>query len=142
MTKRRKERTVMLTTEQRRRLERLWFYYGSYGPQTTPGNHSFIQGFLEHGIDTRSFRTKRTPKSEIPTPECEEAVEAVLAMRSDTVPGNEGAGAGVLRLISSAPKRIPTELDSEMKAILDDMKGRSLIRHELLKGDGDTPEAA
>ena len=52
-----------ITGEQRRRLERLWFYYGNYGPQTTRGKHSFIQGFLEHGVDTRCFRTRRTPKS-------------------------------------------------------------------------------
>jgi hypothetical protein len=54
MTKRRQERRVTITGEQRRRLEQLWFYYGNYGPKSTPGNHSFIQGFLEHGIDTRN----------------------------------------------------------------------------------------
>lgn len=143
MRKRRKEATVTITSEQRRRLERLWFYYGNYGPKTTPGNHSFIQGFLEHGIDTRSFHKRRTPKSEIPTPECEAAVEAVLAIKRDTVSGDEGAaGDGALRLISNAPERRPAEVDPEMKAILDDMRGRPPVRNKPMEGDGDTPEAA
>jgi hypothetical protein len=80
MAKRRKLTTVTLTPEQRERLERLWFYYGNYGPKTTSGNHSFIQRLLENGIDERSLYTKRTPKSEIPTAECEMAVESVLAI--------------------------------------------------------------
>jgi hypothetical protein len=50
MAKRRKITTVTLTPEQRERLERLWVYYGNYGPNTTSGNHSFIQRFLEKGI--------------------------------------------------------------------------------------------
>jgi hypothetical protein len=142
MTKRKTEKTITLTIEQRRRLERLWFYYGNYGPQTTPGNHSFIQGFLEHGIDTRTFRTRRTPKSEIPTPECEEAVEAVLAMKSGTVTGDERAGQSSLRVISSAPSHRRSDPDPEMKVILDDMGRRYLVMHEQINGDGDTPEAA
>lgn len=79
MAQRRKVTTVMLTTGQRERLERLWFYFGNYGPKSTSGNHSFIQRLLENSIDERSMYTKRTPKSELPTPECEAAVEAVLA---------------------------------------------------------------
>src|SRR5215213_1186499 len=142
MTKRRKEKIVTLTTEQRRRLERLWFYYGNYGPQTTPGNHSFIQGFLEHGIDTRSFRTKRTPKSEIPTPECEAAVEAILDRKSDTVSGDEAAGDGRRRVISNTEERLRSNVGSEMKPMLDSMRRSSLVRHELIESDGDTPEAA
>ena len=79
MAKRREAAPVALTDEQRKRLERLWFYYGNYGPRTTPGNHQFIQGILEHGLDLRPLQTKRTPKSEGLTLECEAAVEAVLA---------------------------------------------------------------
>lgn len=67
---------------ERDQLERLWFYYGNYGPKTTPGNHSFIQRLLENGIDERPLYTKRTPKSEIPTPECEAAVDDVLRKES------------------------------------------------------------
>jgi hypothetical protein len=80
MAKRRKVTPVTLTPEQREKLERLWFYYGNYGPKTTPGNHSFIQRLLENGIDERSLHNKRTPKLEIPTPECEAAVEAILTL--------------------------------------------------------------
>lgn len=64
---------VEVTDEQRRRLERLWFIYGNHGPKTTPGNHSFIQGFLEHGQDLRHLRGWR------PTAECMAAVDAVMA---------------------------------------------------------------
>ena len=81
MTKRRKLTTVIITAEQRERLERLWFSYGNYGPKTTSGNHSFIQRLLEQGIDERSLHTKRTPKSELPTPECVAAVEVILRMK-------------------------------------------------------------
>jgi len=62
MAKRRKAAEVTLTRWQRERLERLWFYYGNYGPKTTPGNHGFIQGILEHGVDVRPLRSARTPK--------------------------------------------------------------------------------
>ena len=75
MARKREAIPVALTTEQRRKLESLWFYYGNYGPKTTPGNHSFIQGFLEHGKDMRPLRLKGYK----PTPECEAAVDAVLA---------------------------------------------------------------
>lgn len=78
MAKRRKVIAVSLTSEQRERLERLWFYYGNYGSKTTPGNHSFIQRLLEDGYDERPLYNKRTPKSELPTPECVTAVEAIL----------------------------------------------------------------
>jgi hypothetical protein len=84
MAKRRQIRPVRLTSEQRERLERLWFYYGNYGPQTTPGNHSFIQRLLENGYDERPLYNSRTPKSERPTVECERAVETVLSMGSSS----------------------------------------------------------
>lgn len=80
MAKRRKAIPVTLTREQREQIERLWFYYGNYGPQTTTGNHNFIQRLLENGYDERPLYNKRTPKSERPTPECEMAVDQVLAI--------------------------------------------------------------
>jgi hypothetical protein len=86
MPKVRKVTQVTLTLEQRERLERLWFYYGNYGPKTTPGNHSFIQRLLENGVDERTLYTKRTPKSERPTIECERAVEATMAINSGSPP--------------------------------------------------------
>ena len=81
MPKIRKAIPVTLTPEQRKQIERLWFYYGNYGPKTTYGNHHFIQGFLEHGRDHRPLFTTRTPKRDRPTPECEQAVDAVLAVK-------------------------------------------------------------
>ena len=76
MKRRRREvRRVGLMEESRRQLERLWFVYGNYGPKTTPGNHQFIQGFLERGQDERDFNKV--------TPECLAAVDAVLEVASD-----------------------------------------------------------
>jgi hypothetical protein len=124
MTKRRKVKSVSLTPEQRDRLERLWFYYGNYGPKTTPGNHSFIQRLLENGIDERSLHNKRTPKSEIPTPECERAVEAILSIRSELKSPDERIRASGLRVVSKAEDHKPLNVDPEMKAILEDMKRR------------------
>jgi hypothetical protein len=42
------------------------------------GNHSFIQRLLENGYDERPLHNRSTPKSEIPKPECEQAVKAIL----------------------------------------------------------------
>jgi hypothetical protein len=142
MTKRRKVKTVSLTPEQRDRLERLWFYYGNYGPKTTPANHSFIQRLLENGIDERSLHNKRTPKSEIPTPECVRAVEAILSMRSELESSDERIRASGLRIVSTAEEYQPLTADPEMKAILDDMKRRSQAIHERLESNSDTPDAA
>jgi hypothetical protein len=142
MAKRRKVTPVTLNAEQRERLERLWFYFGNYGPKTTPGNHSFIQRLLENGVDERPLHTRRPPKSEIPTPECEAAVEAVLAMKRGSRSGGKGEESGVLRVISNAEERSPSGADPEMKAVLDDMRRRYQVMHERLDSDGDTPEAA
>lgn len=128
MSKRKQAAPVTLTGDQRERLERLWFYYGNYGPATTPGNHQFIQGLLEHGLDLRPLQTKRTPKCEKPTPECERAVEAVLAS------GGGGAGEGevprsVLRLVPTPEGvRKVAAPDPELKELLDDLRRRHLAR--------------
>lgn len=142
MAKRRKVKSVALTLGQRDRLERLWFYYGNYGPKTTPGNHSFIQRLLENGIDERSLYTKRTPKSEIPTPECERAVEAILSMRSELEFPDERVRASGLRVVSNAEEPQPLNINPEMKAILDDMRRRYLVMHARLENESDTPDAA
>ncbi len=142
MAKRRKVTPVTITSEQRERLERLWFYYGNYGPHTTPGNHSFIQRLLENGIDERPLYTKRTPKSELPTPECERAVEAILSAQSKSGSHNEQVRKSGLRVISSAKERKPLEVDPEMKAILADMKRRYSVMHTRLEGESDAPDAA
>ena len=105
MVRRRDAAHVALTATQRERLERLWFYYGNYGPQTTPGNHQFIQGLLEHGLDLRPLLTKRTPKSERPPPEWEAAAQAVLAVSADGAEGGGGRGSA-LRLIPHRTKGV------------------------------------
>jgi vesicle coat complex subunit len=143
MAKRRKVTPVTLTPEQREKLERLWFYYGNYGPKTTPGNHSFIQRLLENGIDERSLYNKRTPKSEIPTPEYERAVEAILSMKTKLESPNERIRISGLRIVSSVEDRSqPTNVDPEMKAILEDMKRRNRMMHKRLESQSDTPDAA
>ena len=76
--KRLEVKKVGVTDGQRRALERLWFIYGNHGPKTTPGNHQFIQGFLERGQDERDFNKV--------TPECLAAVDEVLAVASDPPP--------------------------------------------------------
>lgn len=142
MAKRRQVIPVVLTLEQRECLERLWFYYGNYGPKTTPGNHSFIQRLLENGIDERPLYTKRTPKSEIPTPECVKAVEAILELKSELGSHNERVRKNGLRVIANAEVRKSPEVDPEMKAILDDMKRRYSVMRERIKDVDDTPDAA
>ena len=142
MAKRRKIKSVSLAPEQRERLERLWFYYGNYGPKTTSGNHSFIQRLLENGIDERSLYNKRTPKSEIPTPECERAVEAILSMRNEPEFPNERVRTSGLRVVSSAEEPQPLTADPEMKAILDDMKRHYRVMRARLESESETPDAA
>jgi hypothetical protein len=142
MAKRRKVKYVTLTQEQRDRLERLWFYYGNYGPKTTPGNHSFIQRLLENGIDERSLYNKRTPKSELSTPECVRAVEAILLIQSEPASPDERIRASGLRVVSKADDLQPLTTDPEMKAILDDMRRRYLVMHARLENESDTPDAA
>jgi hypothetical protein len=142
MAKRRKVKSVTLTPEQRERLERLWFYYGNYGPKTTPANHSFIQRLLENGIDERSLHNKRTLKSEIPTPECVRAVEAILSIQSELESPDKRIRANGLRVISNAEEHKPLTADPEMKAILDDMRRRYLAMHARMENESETPDAA
>ena len=121
MAKSRQAAPVALTDRQRGRLELLWFIYGNRGSKTTPGNHQFIQGLLEHGLDLRPLQTKRTAKRDRPTEECVAAVEAVLAST-----GSEGVGAerlGLLRLVPpAAAGREKPAPDPEPKMMLDGMR--------------------
>jgi len=120
MAKRRQAASVTLTDRQHERLERLWFVYGNYGSKSTPGNHQFIQGLLEHGLDLRPLWTKRTAKRDIPTVECVAAVEAVLA-----APDAADGGAGRLRLVPSPDSERRTQApDPELKRTLDEMRRR------------------
>jgi len=142
----RKVAPVTLTAEQRAQLERLWFYYGNYGPQTTPGNHSFIQRLIENGIDERPLYNKRTPKSQRPTPECEEAVDKILSgagrRRDDS--GSAGSSGGRrLRIVRPSGKEqtLPST-DPDLKAILEEMNLRQGGMREGVSSEDDTPDAA
>ena len=119
----RKATPVTLTNAQRERLESLWFVYGNHGPKTTPGNHQFIQGLLEHGLDLRPLQTKRTAKRDIPTAECVAAVEAVLASAGD---GEEGVTRRHLLSLVPVPAggRKAVTPDSESKRMLNEMRRR------------------
>ena len=123
MAKSRQAAPVTLTALQRERLERLWFVFGNYGSKTTPGNHQFIQGLLEHGIDIRPLQTKRTAKRDVPTEECVAAVEKVLTSEGG---GDEDAACfGLLRLVPpSTGGRQPLRPDPELKMLIDEMRRR------------------
>ena len=142
MAKRRKAIPVTLNPAQRARLERLWFVYGNYGPKTTPGNHGFIQGLIEQGLDLRPLITKRSRKSEIPTPECEAAVDEVLK-RADTAEEEGGrAGVGPLRVVSGTTGRDHPAADPEFKAMLENMRRRRGAAGGRLRDEDDEPDAA
>lgn len=123
MAKRRQAAPISLTDRQRERLERLWFVYGNYGPKTTPGNHQFIQGLLEHGLDLRPLQTKRTAKRDRPTVECEAAVEAILSSDDDN--RGEAERPAPLRLVPApdAGRKTITP-DPELKRMLDELRRR------------------
>lgn len=127
---------VTLTDAQRERLENQWFVYGNHGPKTTPGNHTFIQTILEHGLDIRPLRTTRTRKSEIPTPECEAAVDIILRQPHITHKRS------TLRLVTTpAATRPRLTPDPDVTSMLDGMRRRHCGRltHDL---QDDTPDAA
>ena len=134
MAKRSAATQVAVTDAQRERLERLWFIYGNHGPKTTPGNHQFIQGLLEHGLDLRPLQTKRTAKRDIPTDECVAAVEAVMSSKDGE--GEGGARLGLLRLVSSPGNALKTVTpDPELRKMLDEMRRR--ISADLDRGVSD-----
>jgi len=43
----------LITPEKKEALSKLWFRYGNYGSRHTPGNHKFIQRFLDGPSDER-----------------------------------------------------------------------------------------
>jgi hypothetical protein len=143
MAIRRKAAPVTLTAEQRTRLERLWFIYGNYGPKSTPGNHSFIQRLIENGIDERPLNSKRTPKSQIPTPECEAAVDKIL---SEPGHGSEGhsrhAGCALHIIPPSGKEQAHDSIHPDLKTILRDMNLHRLGARERLNSEDDAPDAA
>jgi hypothetical protein len=143
MSTRKNATPVTLTVEQRTRLECLWFIYGNYGPKSTPGNHSFIQRLIENGIDERPLNHKRTPKSQIPTPECEAFVDKIL---SETGHGSEihahRAGHTLHIVPPSGKEQAQPSIDPELQTILRDMNIRQPGTKERQHSEDDTPDAA
>jgi hypothetical protein len=143
MARSRKATPVTLTAEQRTRLERLWFIYGNYGPKSTPGNHSFIQRLIENGIDERPLNNKRTPKSQIPTPECEAAVDKILSNPGHSSESDARHAGRTLHIVwPSGKEPAPPFIDPVIKTIVRDMSLRQLSRRERLNSEDDTPDAA
>ena len=145
MPKQRKAIPVTLTPAQRKELERLWFVFGNRGPKATYGNHhQFIQGFLEHGRDFRPLFTTRTPKRDRPTPECEQAVERVLAMKDspeDEHHRDEPERHHGLRVVTALrPPRLAP--DPELKALMEEMKRRQQERNSTGLRHDDPPDVA
>ncbi len=141
MAERRSATRVTLTESQRERLERLWFVFGNHGSKTTPGNHQFIQGLLEQGLDLRPLQTKRTPKGDIPTEECVAAVEAALA---PTEGGEEGATRHAFPRLVPSPVggRKPVTPDPELKQMLGEMRWRRHAVRDCGGHDADGEDAA
>lgn len=143
MAPRRKVIPITLTNDQREKLERLWFQYGNRGPRTTPGNHSFIQGLLEHGIDTRPLKQR----GYMPTEECERAVERVLSGQQK--PSNKDFGAAKahrLTLISTPVSREPIKLsaekDNELKELIESLQEKRDYNAAQVNVEEDVPPAA
>lgn len=143
MAIRRKASPVTLTAEQRTRLERLWFIYGNYGPKSTPGNHSFIQRLIENAIDERPLNHKRTPKSQIPTPECEACVDQIL---SEPAHGSESDSRHVGHTLHVVPpsgkEQAQPFINPELQTILRDMNLCHPGARERLNSEDDSPDAA
>jgi len=143
MAPRRKVIPVTLSSEQREKLERLWFCYGNHGPQTTPGNHAFIQGLLEHGIDIRPLKQRGF----MPTLECERAVKAVLSGEETSSEENsEPPMAHKFRLISTPalqnPIKVSEEKDSELKELIRELVRKSDRNKSRSNREDDLPPAA
>jgi hypothetical protein len=143
MAIRRKAAPVTLTAEQRTRLERLWFIYGNYGPKSTPGNHSFIQRLIENGIDERPLNTKRTPKSQIPTQECEACVDKILSEPGLESESDSRHSGRTLHIVPpSGREQAQPSIGLELQTILRDMKLHQASIREKLNSEDDTPDAA
>ena len=70
------KRQIILSDEQRRLLEKLWFIFGNNGKKHSHCNHRYIQNILEQGEDTEAFY-KQSPKNDL-TQECIDEVKNIL----------------------------------------------------------------
>jgi hypothetical protein len=143
MAPRRKVIPVTLTATQREKLERLWFFYGNHGPHTTPGNHAFIQGMLEHGIDIRPLKHK----GYMPSEECERAVDAALSKSRETSENNSDSPKRhnltlVPTSIQQSAIKPPQEKENELKELIRSLRGRNGPAKPKANDDGEMPPAA
>ncbi|MFL6284450.1 MAG: hypothetical protein ACJ74Q_15000 [Pyrinomonadaceae bacterium] len=141
MSPRREAKPITLTPSQRDRLEGIWFLYGNHGKKATPGNHSFIQGILEHGADFRPLFTKRTPKSQKPTDECVAAVEKILSDPD----GREHTPLSLrtLNLVPSTTLSRPRPSPGEdVKSLLQEIIRRQTAETTNAGSEDETPDAA
>jgi hypothetical protein len=143
MAIRRKATPVTLTAEQRTRLERLWFIYGNYCPKSTPGNHSFIQRLIENGIDERPLNHKRTPKSQIPTSECEAFVDKILSAPGHGSESDSRLARRTLHIVPpSGKEQAQPPINLVLQIILRDMKLHQPGTRVRLNSEDDSPDAA
>lgn len=69
---------VVITNEQKKQLEKLWFIYGNGGSKHTLGNHKFIQNLLTDNEDYRSFYRRRLAAIHSLTDSCMNDVDKIL----------------------------------------------------------------
>lgn len=69
---------VVLTVEQKKTLEKLWFIYGNGHQKHTLGNHKFIQSLLESNEDYRKFYVNTASVMDCLTVECINDVDKIL----------------------------------------------------------------
>lgn len=89
----------------------------------------------------RPLFTKRTARAERPTPECEAAVDEVLATGNDLEgEADQRASGNLLKVVRTDDRESPP-VGEEIKAMLADMNRRSRVMRNRLEED-DTPDAA
>lgn len=73
--------SVLISADQHRALQRLWFIFGNNGHKHSAGNHYFIQRLLDSAKDTR---TVYRPSHNL-TSECINAVDAIIKPQHTSV---------------------------------------------------------
>lgn len=69
---------VVLTSEQKNKLQKLWFIYGNGHEKHTLGNHKFIQRLLETNEDNRKLYVNGNSVLNKLTSECQLEVDKIL----------------------------------------------------------------
>lgn len=69
---------VVLTSEQKSELEKLWFIYGNGHQKHTLGNHKFIQNLIENNDYHSKFYLNTTQITNCLSRECLQKVDEIL----------------------------------------------------------------